>query len=186
MRYNLRLRLFRAARNRSGVAALELALILPLVLLIFFGMIDLTALIADMRRVTYSANVAADMVTRLATPTAPANIRVAFDGVNLVMDTGTTGPARVEIFAYRNQSGPVLRWSLNNGQGEDCADPATAGLSDLMTQGNDIIVAVVCATHAPIVANLITERFMGSADFELRHQVTMRPRQNNILVCNGC
>ncbi len=183
---NIKTRLSRAARNRSGVAALEMALLLPIVLLIFFGMIDLTALIADARRVSYSANVAADMVTRLATPTSPGNVQVAYDGVRLVMDTATTGPARVEIFAYMNQSGPVLRWSMDNGQGTDCTNPATAGLSNLMTQGNDIIVAVVCATHRPIVANIITERFMGTADIVLRRQVTMRPRQSNMLLCGGC
>jgi Flp pilus assembly protein TadG len=186
MRCKLRSMLFRAARDRSGVAALELALLLPIVLLIFFGMIDLTALIADTRRVSYSANVAADMVSRLPTPTTPADIRVAFDGVRLVMATATTSPARVEIFTYRNQAGTVLRWSQNNGVGTDCTDPPTAGFADLMTQGNDIVVAVVCATHTPIVANTITERFMGGAEFELRRQVTMRPRQSNVLICNGC
>lgn len=187
MRNLLKNRLLRAARNRSGVAALEMALLLPIVLLIFFGMIDLTALIADARRVSYSANVAADLVTRLATPTTPANMEVAYDGVDLVMETATTGPVRVEIFTYYMDTNPVLRWSHTNGVGPDCENPSTTSLADLMVQGNDIVIAVVCANHAPIVANIITQRFMGTTDILLQRQVTMRPRQSNQLICpNSC
>jgi Flp pilus assembly protein TadG len=184
----MKISLFRAALNRSGVAALEMALLVPVMLLIFFGMIDLTALIADARRVSYAANVAADMVTRLSTPTTPANVAIAYDGVELVMETATTGVVRVEVFAYFVQSSnPVLRWSVTNGVGPDCVNPSTTGLANLMTQGNDIIIAVVCANHTPIVANIITERFMGTTDILLQRQVTMRPRQSNQLICpNSC
>jgi Flp pilus assembly protein TadG len=183
---DLKARFFRAARDRSGVAALEMALLLPLVLLIFFGMIDVTALIADARRVTYATNVAADFVARLPTPTTAADVQVAYDGVELVMETATTGVARVEIFVYRNQGGAVLRWSRTNGVGTDCTNPVTTDLSSLMTQGNDLVVAVVCAPHAPIVANIITQRFMGTTEIMLRRQVTMRPRQSTQLVCPTC
>lgn len=172
----------RAARNSSGVAALEMALLLPIVLLIFLGMIDLTALIADSRRVTYASNVAADAVTRLVGNATNADLNNAYAGVNLVMAGGTTGAVRVEIhtFDYNKDSGSTsLRWKDDNetGNDSDCPDPSEESVKPLMqSQGNDVVVAVVCTTHAPIVTNAITEYFMGSAEIRLQRQVTMRPR----------
>ena len=186
MASRLRKRWLRAALNRSGVAAIEMALLLPIVLLLFFGMIDITALIADARRVSYASNVAADMVTRLLSPTSPTEVDRAFNGVNLVMASGTTGPVKLEIHTFNGESGGTVRWTREYGTGPDCKNPLPTEVSGLMTQNNDIVVAVVCANHSPIVTNMITKRFMGSADILLQRRVTMRPRQSKDLkLCSG-
>jgi Flp pilus assembly protein TadG len=185
MASGLRKRWLRAALNRSGVAAIEMALLLPIVLLLFFGMIDITALIADARRVSYASNVAADMVTRLNSPADPARVAWAFDGVELVMDSGTTGPVKLEIHTFNGLDGKT-RWTREYGTGPDCRNPLDTEVSGLMTQNNDIVVAVVCANHTPIVTNMITRRFMGNADILLQRRVTMRPRQSKDLkLCSG-
>ncbi len=175
MRLGVRKTWVRAIRNRSGVAAIEMALILPIMLLLFFGMIDITAIVSDSRRVAYAANVAADMVTRLATPTDATEVGRAFNGVNLVMASGTTGPVKLEIHTFNGQDQSV-RWMREYGTGPDCTNPTLASVSGLMTQGNDVVVAVVCANHSPIVTNIITQRFISSADILLERRVTMRPR----------
>lgn len=179
---------FRIFRNASGVAAIEMALLLPIVLLIFFGMIDLTALIADARRVAYASNVAADMVTRLGSPTTPSAVGIAEKGVDLVMANGTTGPVRLEIHAYRRVSGAATTlWSQEYGSGElDCEEPAPSAVNSLMTQDNDVVVAVVCARHAPLVVNTMIGDLIGGASVTLQRQVTMRPRLDKTLECSAC
>lgn len=173
----------RAVRNRSGVAAIEMALILPIVLILFFGMIDITALIADSRRVTYASNVAADMVARLLTPAKDDEVARAFKGVELVMASGTTGPVTLEIHTFNGQDGTV-RWRREYGTGPNCTDPASP--SGLMTQKNDIVVAVVCANHTPIVTNYYTSGVIGPAEILLERRVTMRPRMSLRLCMTSC
>ena len=56
--------LARFRKDQSGVAALEIAFIMPFLLFLYFGLVDLTAMISLNRKVTYSASVVADLVTQ--------------------------------------------------------------------------------------------------------------------------
>ncbi|MGX7704763.1 TadE/TadG family type IV pilus assembly protein [Methylobacterium sp. Gmos1] len=56
--------LARFRRGRDGVAAVEFALLLPLLLLLFFGTTDLAGYISNFRKVTLAARTVADLVAR--------------------------------------------------------------------------------------------------------------------------
>jgi Flp pilus assembly protein TadG len=177
----------RLARNEAGVAAIEMALILPVLLILFFGLVNLTAVLSDNRRLAYSANAVADLVSRLDTPTTAARIGDAFNGVELIMAASRTGTTRVEIYNFGMVDGDaVLKWSRTNGAGTPCGAPGTSGLNRLMTAGNDVIVAIVCVVHTPIVTNLIGQNTLGGASFNLREQIVMRPRKSLTLSCSDC
>jgi Flp pilus assembly protein TadG len=177
----------RFARNRAGVAAIEFALILPIMVLLFLGLVDVTALISDNRKVSYSANLVADLVTRLDTPTTPARIADSFRAVDLVMRGAQAAPARVEIYNYRNQSNAMtLRWRRDNGTGAACGGPNVADLVSLTAAGNDIVVAVVCLNHVPIISRILDWDTLGAATFRLREQIAMRPRESLALECPTC
>jgi Flp pilus assembly protein TadG len=175
-------------RDQSGVAAIEMALIFPVLLILFVGLIDLTTLLSDNRRVSYSANVVADVVTRLQTPTTPQEVGDSFEAAELVMRAARAGPARVEIYNYlrENDGSTSLRWKRDNGVGTACGAPDTGNLADLMDRGNDVVVAVVCVTHAPIVTTILGWTPMGAASFSLRQQIAMRPRNTLDLLCPLC
>jgi Flp pilus assembly protein TadG len=174
-------------RDQSGVAAIEMALIFPVLLILFVGLIDLTTLLSDNRRVSYSANVVADVVTRLQAPTTPQEVGDSFEAAELVMRAARAGPARVEIYTYRRDNGnALLRWDRDNGAGTACGAPDTGNLADLMDRGNDVVVAVVCVTHAPIVTTILGWTPMGAASFSLRQQIAMRPRNTLDLLCPLC
>ena len=51
-------------RETRGIAAIEIAFILPFMLLIYFGLFDITALVSVNRKVTYSASIVADLVAQ--------------------------------------------------------------------------------------------------------------------------
>jgi Flp pilus assembly protein TadG len=175
------------SRSQSGAVAIEFVLILPLLILVFLGMIDLTGLASDSRRVSYAASVAADLVTRQQTQTTPDQIADVFVGVDLVMAGARADPARVEISNFRLQNGNVNQiWTRNNARGEPCGAPATAGFNALMADGNDLVVAVVCTEHTPMVNQFMGETTIGAALFGLRAQVVMRPRHSLRLNCPAC
>jgi len=180
-------RMLRFARQEDGVAAIEMAIIFPVMLIMFFGLIDLTALLSDSRRVSYAANVVGDDVIRLETPTTANDVADSFAAAEIMMRAAQAGPARVEIYAYRRSAGlPVLRWDLDNGVGVPCGAPSQAGLGGLMTAGNDLVITVVCVTHEPIITTIIGKNILGKTEFTLREQIVMRPRAGNNLECPNC
>ena len=181
----------RLIRNESGVAAIELAIILPLLLLMFCGMIDASTLLSDNRRLSYSANAVADLVSRLDSPTTPEKVADAFMAAELVMRSSQPANTRVEIYLYRKVGlNAVQQWVRNNGVTPDCgAAPTPPSVTDLMAAGNDIIIAVTCATFKPIIAQVTGDniKFVGQTSFQLREQIAVRPRFSLLLDCpNSC
>ena len=179
--------LYRFARNQHGVAAIEMALILPVMLLLFMGLLDISGALSEGRRVSQSASTVADLVTRLDTPTTPALIADAYEAVELIM-SGTGGePLRIEIYNYRLNDGTIqLVWRRDNGVGAACGAPDEADLVALTTAGNDIVVAVACLDYTPVVSEIVNSELLGSASFRLREQIAMRPRESLILACPTC
>jgi Flp pilus assembly protein TadG len=181
-------KLLRFTRDQAGVAAIEMALIFPVLLILFVGLIDLTTLLSDNRRVAYSANVVADIVTRLQTSATPEEVGDSFEAAELVMSAAQAGPARVELYAYQNVSGStVLRWDHDNGVGTTaCGEPDRSNLASLMDKGNDLVIAVVCVEHEPIVGRILGWTPVGAASFTLRQQIALRPRDSTTLLCPLC
>ena len=179
-----RARTVRFARHQSGVAAIEMALIFPVMLILFVGMIDLTSLLSDNRRVSYSAGVVADVVTRLQASTTPAEVGDALQAAAIVMSAARARSARIEVHNYWLDNGNrVRRWDHDNGVGTPCTH--TPPDPSLMSQGNDVIVAVVCVEHTPIIGQLLNYN-IGTGPFTLREQIAMRPRQSLTLLCPLC
>jgi Flp pilus assembly pilin Flp len=177
----------RFARNQDGVAAIELALLLPIMMLLFMGLIDVSGLLSENRRVSQSASTVADIVTRLPTPTTPAAIADSYEAVELIMTGAGDGPLRIEIYNYRMVSGAImLIWRRDNGVGAACGAPNEGDLVSLTTAGNDIIVAVACLDYTPVVSEVAGTETLGAATFRLREQIAMRPRESLILNCPTC
>jgi Flp pilus assembly protein TadG len=187
--------LARLRRDQSGVAAIELALIFPLLMIIFFGMVDVTAVLSDSRKLSYATNAVANIVVRLESPATSGQITDAFKAVDIVMrsaqPTTGTGGTRVEVLNYRKTTPTSTsvdkKWYFDNGVGTGCGDPATAGLSNLMDAGNDIIIVVTCATYQPIMFRILGQRTLGNrTQITLREQIAVRPRLSLLFDCTGC
>jgi len=171
-------------RDCRGVAAIEMAFILPFLLLLFFGLVDLTQLISVNRKVTYAASVVGDLVTQKATTVAGAEFTDYFNAAKLVLKPTPISEVRVEVYQFRNEGGTIVsKWNKKSSGGATCGTPSTAGLSSLMTDGNDVVVAAVCTTYTPLMAN-----YFGAmiSDFTMSEEIALRPRQSATLDCTGC
>ncbi len=181
---------FRFARSEYGAVAIEFILVFPVLLIMAFGLIDATAFISDVRKMSFSANVIADTVTRLDTPTTPAAVDDAFEAAKIVMrDSQSTDVAFVIRTYWKDPADNVIkpRWSRASGTGAVCG-VNTTGLSGLMQQGNDMVIAVVCGKHVPLVFRALgyTDLGLGSTVFDLKEQIALRPRENLSLECRAC
>ena len=177
----------RFGANQSGIAALEVAFILPFLLFLYFGLLDLTAMISLNRKITYAASVVADLVTQNDGTVVAGDIDDYFNAAALVLAPTPMSSIRVEVYQYRNVSGVITnQWSRNNGSGGTCSAPTTAGMNSLMSDGNDIVVAVLCTNYTPYVATFLGERVLGATSFSMNEQIALRPRQSATLNCTGC
>jgi Flp pilus assembly protein TadG len=173
--------------NESGMAALEVAFIMPFLLFLYFGLVDLTAMISLNRKVTYAASVVADLVTQNDSTVTAANIDDYFKAASLVMKPTPMTNIRTEVYQYRNVAGTITnQWSRKSATGSNCAVPSTTGMSNLMTDGNDLIVAVLCTQYTPYIATFLGHNVLGATTFTMSEQIALRPRQSSTLACTGC
>lgn len=181
------IKLNRFRKDVRGVAAIEMAFIMPFLLFLYFGLIDLTAMISFNRKITYSASVVADLVTQNSTTVTASAMNDYFDAVELVMSPTSLDDVRIDIYQYRNISGTITnQWKKSSTGGTACAAPNTTGMSDLMTDNNDLIVTVVCMNYSPYVASFLGKAILGATSFTLSEQIALRPRQSTTLACTGC
>jgi Flp pilus assembly protein TadG len=168
-----------------GIAAIEFAFIMPFMLLIYFGLFDITALVQVNRKVTYSASIVADLVAQNKTSVLKSKLSDYYSAANLVMAPISSSAVRVEVFGYRIAGSTVSQiWKTNNGQATSCGtDPTTTAMAPLMVAGNDLVVARVCTTYAPSVANFLGYSIVNSSSFNIGESITQRPRSTLKLTC---
>jgi Flp pilus assembly protein TadG len=169
--------------NVMGVAAIEAALILPVMLMIYFGLLDLTTVLSANRRVTQMASTLADLVTQSPGTTTKAELAGFYRASTAIMDPYSTNDLTLEVFGYRRDGdNVVLAWQDNNGRSCGAAPTANTDLfKQLTSDGNDVVTARVCYEVAPV-----TGRILGDGKVNLSDQMTLRPRQSNRLTCTDC
>jgi Flp pilus assembly protein TadG len=175
-------RRFRACA--SGVAAIEMALVLPVMLFAYFGLVDLANGISASRRVTTAASTMADLVTQASSPTTTrAELLGFFEAAASIIEPFNTSGLAVEIYGFRQTNNVVTQiWRQTNG----VACPSGAPPIDLervRQLGNDttdVIVARVCYTVAPIVGYVV------KANINLSEQMALRPRYTSRIACSDC
>lgn len=176
-------------RDSRGAAAIEMAMIFPFMIFLYFGMADLTGLVSLNRKVTYAADVIGDLVTRSNDSILKSDILDYYNSTDLIMMPTPSANVRVELFGYRNTgtaASPVITqtWSTNNAKGSSCgAAPVTTSMASLMGSGNDLIVARVCTTYTPYVANFMGQSILGASTFKVSKMITRRPRGSLKLNC---
>jgi TadE-like protein len=169
----------------SGVAAIEFVFLLPFLLFLFFGMVDLTGLIGTNRKVTQSASVVADLVAQNRNAFLRPATTDYYKAVKMIMEPTSMSDVRVEIHAFRPSGGAVAEtWSTNNGQGPSCGPPPpNSSLVPLASAGNDLIMARVCTLFEPYMATFIGTKVLGKTSFLVEETITLRPRSSSQLNC---
>lgn len=176
-------------RDNQGAAAIEMAMIFPFLIFLYFGMADLTGLVSLNRKVTYSADVIGDLVTRNTDSVLKSQIADYYNASDLILLPTPTANVRVEVYGFRNTGTSALpivvqRWATNNGKGSSCGSaPSTSTMATLMGSGNDLVVARVCTTYTPYVASFLGQSILGASTFNVSKMITRRPRSSLKLNC---
>jgi Flp pilus assembly protein TadG len=164
-RYSLR-RLGRAAARflaaRQGVAATEFALVLPVMVLLYLGMVEVTQGIQAKRRVNMLARTLADLTSQ-STNLSSTGLNTIFAAGKVVMAPLNVLPLKMRvssvIIAPNGQT--CVDWSFSSPAGDirSVGNPVTipAGLIDPdATSWQSVIMAEVQYLYTPVTAEVIT------------------------------
>lgn len=167
----------------SGVAAIEAAIVLPVMLIAYFGLVDFANAISASRRVTVTASTVADLVTQTAgSTTTKAELLGLLRAAESTMEPFNEAVS-VELYGYTVNNNAVQQtWRINNGN--PCSGGARgidlAKVKELAGTTNDVVVSRVCYRIEPIVG------YVMKSSIYLNDQMALRPRYNARLTCSDC
>lgn len=175
----------RTRGSEHGVAAIEFALIFPLLLVMFFAIVNLSQYISVNRKLTVTANLVADLVTRKKDVTQ-ADLNDVFIAAQLSLRPLDAGNVRVDVHRLK-KVGTGLDWKKSSTGGTACSVPTKANYTTLLN-ATDLIVVVVCMPSFDEPVDTNTTSIVGNFFLRLappRQEVAMRPRLGTTLkFCN--
>ncbi|MDF2118036.1 TadE/TadG family type IV pilus assembly protein [Roseiarcaceae bacterium H3SJ34-1] len=195
-------RLRRLGADRRGVAAVEFALILPLMLLLYLGTSELTQGVMASRKATLVARALSDLVGQLAAGSTMTNTEATniFNAATAIMSPFNTSSLKMTITsvefvansAAANKYDAKPRWTItrNSGTARPCAiltavsnttKPASNNMPNGMYQAGSIIVADVSYTYDPPFGKALLEWSKTASVVNMSQTTYMRPRNQTLI-----
>jgi Flp pilus assembly protein TadG len=165
------------ARDRKGVSALEFALILPVLLILYFGTDELGEGLTVQRKVTHVTSSIGDLVTQSKTISS-TDMENFFDAAESIIIPYNVNKLKMTVTALQiDASGNAkVVWShTRNGTALTANAPYT-GLPDGVKQASTfLITAKVTYDYTPTIGYLLT------GTFTITDQFYLRPRQGSTI-----
>ncbi len=180
-------RLTAFGKNSQGVAAIEFALILPVMVLIIAGLIDLTNLFSANRKITLATNTIGDLITQNANNITVSQLDGIYNASKPILIPIPDDKLEFSIDDYRLSGGSVKKiWHYGNGTftctGSGISETKLKNkIKPLMADGNDIVVTNGCVQVKTLLGLAI-----GRMTYNLQETVILRPRQSDVLDCDDC
>lgn len=169
-------------------------MVLPVLLLLLFGMVNFTHYAYMQRKVATAAQLMADLVTRAQTTITRDKIDDYFTALELSFRPMSQDRVKtnvgIDVYNYFLNAGTVQqRWSRfyeSSNKTPKCTAPDTSPSSRIadLAKTSDVVVAVVCMRYTAPVANFPGFRFLSNINIE--RSFILRPRETKTLSCTGC
>jgi Flp pilus assembly protein TadG len=173
---------------QSGAAAVEFALVLPLMLLLYIGSTELSQVITVDRRVTTIAGTVGDLVSRSNTTVTATELTDYFTAASSIITPFTTTGLQqvVSELAVDTQGKATVVWSRATNGGVAHAATSAFSLTDVpemanLAKGKFLIVAETSYSYTPMLD------FFFKKSFSLYHRNYYLPRfGGSISYCATC
>lgn len=169
----LLIKLRRFIVQTKGAVAIEFAMIFPIMITIYFGVVELSHGLAASRKVTMLTSTVGDLVAQFET-IGPTTLTGLYDAADEIMRPfGTNGTNQLKINVYSVTTVAANNWSYS--PSGECLGGAPTVPANLLASGGSVIVAHVCYIH-----NSILHRFFTS-DPTFTDTFYLRPRQADFI-----
>jgi Flp pilus assembly protein TadG len=168
------------AKDERGVSAVEFAMLLPLMLSLYLGAVEVSQGIAADRKVTLTARTVADLVSQV-TSVNNSDMTNSLNAASAVMSPYPSGNLKVVVTSVKidAQGKATVAWS-DTLHGTARAKGATVTLpAALNVPNSSLIWSEVEYTYKPVIGYVVT----GSMN--LKDQIYMRPRMSDCVTREG-
>ena len=170
----------RFGRDERGLAGVEFALVAPLMILLYYGMVELTLGMMAERRASHAASVVADLVSQTSSTSSTEMTDIFNVGV-AILSPFPAAPLKMRISSIKNVSNVnTVVWSRGYGQGGRTAGSSASLPASLLASGESIIMAEVTYTYDSPIRQVIPNAKVFSDTFYLR------PRKSSEVACSTC
>lgn len=169
----------RLRHDTRGAGAAEFAVILPLMLTLLFGLIEITNGVAADRKVTLTARALSDLVSQ-AVSVADSDISESFSASKGVMSPFDTSTLKAKITELKIDGSGQAKVAWSKANANDVAratDQIVTIPSALAVPNTYLIWSEISYQYKPIVSWLIS-----SSGIPLTEQFFTRPRQSNCVL----
>jgi Flp pilus assembly protein TadG len=161
--------------GERGTIAIEAAIILPLLVLIFLGMVEFSQAFTVKRRVHNVASTTADLVAQSQTVTTADLNDIASIGAQLMLPFSSTGiTLTITSVAEDTNNNVTVQWSCawsNLASSANCTATGAAytGLpTGLLSAGQSLIIGKTLYPYTPTIGEFLTGGFTFSASSYFR------------------
>jgi Flp pilus assembly protein TadG len=172
--------LSRLRRDQSGLAGVEFALIAPLMILLYYGMVELTLGMMAERRASHAASVVADLVSQTASTTGAEMDDIFSVGAAILRPFPATSLKMRIASVTRTNSVNKVVWSRGYGQSGRGVGTTASLPANLLADNESIILAEVTYTYDSPVHQVLPIAKVFNDTFYLR------PRKSSEVACPSC
>lgn len=166
IKLNAAFKLYRYAQK--GVSAVEFALIVPLMLLIYFACVELSMLMVLDRKVTTSTATLGDLTAR-SLSLSNAELDDIFEATRMVFQPNNVRDARMRISSLYNNGGTIqVRWSDGCNLSAYSVDQVVTAPANLVPAGGSIILAEIEYDYESVLGYFFTTKKTLTDTFYLR------------------
>ena len=169
------------AGDKRGVSAVEFAMLLPLMITLYIGGVEVSSAIAVDRKVTLVARTLGDLVAQSTAVNATDMTNILNAATTVVQPYSDTlikvVVSRVDIDA--NSAAKVIWSKTKNGTARAVNSTVTLPAA-LNTANTSLIWAETEYAYTPTIGYVIT------GTMTLKDQIYMRPRLSDVVACNSC
>lgn len=170
----------RFSRDGSGVAAVEFALIAPVLILIYFGLAEFCQAYMAQRRMGHATSQVADIVAQYQTVNASL-IDGTFDIGTQILSPFPSTPLSLRVTAITRDSNGVARVTWSRAEGSMTRRTGTVTVpAGLIENGESIIMS----EGSYVFTSALGQVLPGDRTFS--HTYWLRPRLVNTITCTDC
>jgi Flp pilus assembly protein TadG len=170
-------------KNTSGIAAVEFAMVLPIMLVLFFGTVEISNGVAVYRKVTLMAHTLSDLTSQSQEVQSSSDLPNFFAASSGVMMPYSSTPITQNIMEiWVNSSGQArVQWSYPTAitAGTVVTIPANLIPANPPATGTYVIYSQVSYVYTPVVGYVMSSAGVTLSDFSYT-----RPRQSTCVLYN--
>lgn len=187
--------------DKRGVAAIEFAMIVPIMFFMFVGAVELSQAITVDRRVTQVASSVADLVARKETSISQTEITDILRIGGYIVAPYSQSPLEVTLRNVSSSSADASKtkssWRCTFlGAGKDptpsctCLNETFTLPSNLVSTNDSVVVAEVAYTYTPFIFDYFLKKALpnsssGPGTYTLSETIYMKPRGQAAMLLQG-